>query len=137
MTTSPETKRTIHVEVVTNLPLEDGGFLPIRQGIGAIPTQTEGLVVFPRLTGPFEMDHDAWDVTHVGTGRRLPVTFADEEHATSYANAAGAMADWSEAKPKLPLDVRLRLVRMAPEHGGTPDQRIVEQLALRDAKEGV
>lgn len=135
MTATPETRRTVHVEVVTNLPLEDGGVLPVRQGIGALPTQTEGLVVFPRLTGPFEMDDGVWDVTHVGTGRRLPVTFPDEEHATSYANAAGALVDWSEAKPKLPLDVRLRLVRMSPEHGGTPDPRVAEQLARRDVKE--
>lgn len=128
-------KPTVHVDVIVNLPLEDGGVFPVRQGIGAIPTQTDGLVVFPRVTGPCEMDDDVWDVTHVGTGRRLPVTFDDEAHATSYANAAGELADWSEKRPRLPLDVRLKLVRLAKEHGGTPDPRIVEQMARRDARE--
>lgn len=129
-TTTP----TVHVDVIVNMPLEDGGVLPIRQGIGAIPTQTEGLVVFPRLAGLFEIDDDAWCVTHVGTGRRIPVVFEDQEHATAFANAAGALADWSEERPHLALTVRLKLIRLAKEHGGTPDERIAEQLARHEAK---
>lgn len=125
---------TIHVDVVINVPLDDGGFLPIRTGIGAIPTQTEGLVVFPRLTGPFEFDEDAWCVTHVGTGRRIPVTFDDQEHATVFANEAGRLAAWGEDRPVLPPDVLVRLIEVAQEHGGRPDQHILDALARRAAK---
>lgn len=135
MTTTPETAPTTHVDVIINLPLDNGGVLPIRQGIGAIPTETEGLVVFPRLLGPFEIDDDAWCVTHVGTGRRIPAMFEDQEHATLFANAAAALADWSERRPRLALDVRLKVVRLAKELGGRLDQRIVEQLERHDAKE--
>ena len=134
MTTTPDTERTVHVDVVVNLPLEDGGVLPLRQGIGAIRTNTEGLVVFPRLTGPFELDDSAWDVTHVGTGRRIPVTFADEEHATAFANEAGRLAVWWQKQPELDLETRLRLIELAQEHGGHPDQRILDALARRAAK---
>lgn len=130
-TTKPE---TIHVDVVVNLPLEDGGVFPLRQGIGAIRTNTEGLVVFPRLIGPFEIDDDAWDVTHVGTGRRIPVTFDDQEHATAFANAAGSLAVWWQKQPELSLETRLKLIELAQEHGGRPDQKILDALARRAAK---
>ncbi|MFJ8727706.1 hypothetical protein [Streptomyces sp. NPDC093269] len=131
MTTTPE---TIHVDVILNLPLEDGGFLPMRQGIGAIPTQTEGLVVFPSLIGPFEIDDDVWNVTHVGTGRRIPVSFEDQEHATAFANAAGPLAAWREDRPALTVDTRLKLIELAQEHGGRPDQRVLDAIARRAAK---
>jgi len=135
MTVTPETAATVHVDVVINLPLDDGGVLPVRTGIGGIRTQTEGLVVFPRLLGPFEIDDDRWCVTHVGTGRRIPAMFPDQEHATRFANTVGSLADWSEKWPKLALDVRLKVVRMAKEHGGVLDPRIAEQLDRHDAKE--
>lgn len=135
MTTTPDTAPTIHVDVTLNLPLDDGGVLPVRQGIGAIRTQTEGLAVFPVLTGPFEFDDDHWSVTHVGTGLRLPVTFDDQEHATAFANAAGPLAAWWQKKPELSAETRLELIRLAQEHDGTPDQRILDALARRAAKE--
>jgi hypothetical protein len=134
MTTTPEAAPNVHVDVVLNLPIEDGGVLPIRQGIGAIRTQTEGLVVFPRLTGPFEIDDDAWHVTHIGTGRRVPVTFEDQEHATAFANAAGPLAAWWQKQPALSLEARLKLIGLAQEHGGTPDQHVLDALARRAAK---
>ncbi|MFF7795593.1 hypothetical protein [Streptomyces sp. NPDC007991] len=134
MTLTPETAPTVHVDVVLNMPLEDGGVLPIRQGIGAIRTQTEGLVVFPRLLGPFEIDDEAWYVTHIGTGRRMPVTFDDEQHATAFANAAGPLAAWWQQRPELSKETRLRLVELAQAHGGRPDQHILDALARRAAK---
>ena len=136
MTTTPDTARTVHVDVILNMPLEDGGFLPVRQGIGAIRTQTEGLVVFPRLAGPFEIDEGRWCVTHVGTGHRIPVMFEDEEHATGFANAAGPLAAWWEKRPQLSVETRLKLIALAQEHGGMPDQHILDALARRAAKEG-
>jgi hypothetical protein len=135
MTAAPDTETTIHVDVILNLPLDDGGFLPLRTGIGAIPTRTEGLVVFPALTGPFEIDDSRWCVTHVGTGRRIPVTFEDEEHATTFANAAGPLAPWWEKKPEMALETRLKLIEVAQEHGGRPDQHVLDALARRAAKE--
>lgn len=135
MTATPDTAPTVHVDVVLNLPLDDGGILPLRQGIGAIRTKTEGLVVFPRLTGPFEIDDDLWCVTHVGTGRRIPVMFDDQEHATGFANAAGPLAAWWQERPELSRETRLKVIELAQEHGGTPDQHILDALARRAAKE--
>jgi hypothetical protein len=134
MTTTPATEPTVHVDVVLNMPLDDGGFFPVAQGIGGVRTQTEGLVVFPRLTGLFEIDESQWHVTHVGTGRRIPVTFDDKAHATAFANAAGELAVWSQKRPELPPDVLVRLIVLAQEHGGTPDQHIQGALARRAAK---
>lgn len=136
MTLTPDTTPTVHIDVILKLPLDDGGTLPIRQGIGAIRTETEGLVVFPALTGPFEIDDDVWHVTHIGTGLRIPVAFEDQEHATAFANAAGPLACWWQKRPELSLDARLKLVALAQEHGGTPDQHILDALARRKAKEG-
>ncbi|MCX4911869.1 hypothetical protein [Streptomyces sp. NBC_00878] len=133
MTATHDTTPTVHVDVPMNLPLEDGGTLRVRQGIGAIRTQTEGLVVFPVLIGPYEVDDSRWSVTHVGTGLRIPVAFDDEEHATAFANAAGPLACWWQKKPKLPLETRLKLVRLAQEHGGTPDQKALDALARHDS----
>jgi hypothetical protein len=134
MTSTRDTARTIHVDVVLNMPLDGGGVLPVRTGIGAIRTQTEGLVVFPRLTGPFEIDEDAWDVTHVGSGRRIPVQFDDQEHATAFANAAGPLAVWWQKRPALSSETSQRLVELAQEHGGRPDQHVLDALARRAAK---
>jgi hypothetical protein len=134
MTTTPDTAPTIHVDVVLNMPLEDGGVLPVRTGIGAIRTQTEGLVVFPRLTGPFEIDDNAWSVTHVGTGRRIPVTFDSQEQATEFANEAGRLAVWWQKRPELTPETSQRLIELAQEHGGRPDQHILDALARRAAK---
>ena len=125
---------TVHVDVVLNLPREGGGFLRARQGIGAIPTNTEGLAVFPRLTGPFEMDEGAWDVTHVPSGRRIPFTFDDQEHATAFANAAGPLAVWWQKRPELSPETRQRLVELAQEHDGRPDQHVIDALARRAAR---
>lgn len=135
MTLTPDTAPTVHVDVPISLPLEDGGTFLVRQGIGAIRTATEGLVVFPRLTDLFEMDDDAWHVTHVGTGRRIPVTFDDQEHATAFANAVGPLAAWWQKRPELSREARLKVVELAQEHGGTPDQHILDALARRAAKE--
>ncbi|MFF1444176.1 hypothetical protein [Streptomyces sp. NPDC058295] len=135
MTATPETTRTIHVDVTLNMPLDDGGVLPIRTGIGAIRTQTEGLVVFPRLIGPFEIDDQHWSVTHVGTGRRIPVEFEDEEHATAFANDAGSLAAWWEERPHLPAKTLLQVIELAQEHGGTPDQHVLGAMARKKAAE--
>lgn len=134
MTLTPDTAPTVHVDVVLNFPLEEGGVLPVRTGIGAIRTNTEGLVVFPCLTGPLEFDDAAWHVTHVGTGRRIPVTFEDQEHATAFANAAGSLAVWWQKRPALPTETSLKLIELAREHGGTPDQHVLDAIARRAAK---
>lgn len=134
MTATPETQRTVHVDIPLNLPLDDGGTLRVRQAIGAIPTQTEGLVVFPAVMGMFEIDDSRWHVTHVGTGLRLPAAFDDEETATGFANAVGPLAAWAEERPELSMETRLKVVELAQEHGGTLDQRILDGLARRAAK---
>lgn len=135
MTATPDTAPTVNIDVPISLPLEDGGTLRVRQGISAIRTETEGLVVFPALLGLFDIDDQVWHVTHIGTGLRIPVTFPGQEHATAFANAAGPLACWWQKRPDLPMDVHLKLVALAQEHGGTPDQKVVDALARRQAKE--
>jgi hypothetical protein len=135
MTTTPDTAPTVHVDVPLYLPLDGGGTFRVSQGIGGIRTDTEGLVVFPALTGLFEMDESRWYVTHVGTGRRIPVTFNDQEHATTFANAAGPLAAWWEKQPQLSAETTQKLIQLAQEHDGRPDQHVLDAIARRAAKE--
>jgi hypothetical protein len=135
MTAAPDTAPTVHVDVPLYLPLEGGGTFRVSQGIGGIRTQTEGLVVFPALTGLFEMDESRWYVTHVGTGMRIPVTFDDQEHATAFANAAGPLALWWEKRPELSVETRQKLIDLAQEHDGRLDQHVLDAIARRAAKD--
>ncbi len=121
------TSETVHVETVIHMPLDDGGYLPIRQGISARPTQTPGLVVFPALTGILAIDDDVWHVTHVRSGRRLPVAFTSRQAATDYANELGELGDWdidwNATKPAIdPVTV----LRIAREHGAVIDEKYRE-----------
>lgn len=134
MTLTPATAPTVHVDIILNLPTEDGGTFRVRQGIGGIRTQTEGLVVFPAVYGPFDIDESEWHVFHVGTGQRIPVAFDDEQQATAFANAAGPLAVWSQKRPKLAKKTRVELLQLAQEHGCRPDQRIHGFLARNAAK---
>jgi hypothetical protein len=127
------TAETVHVDVIINMPLDDGGFLPVRQGIGAIRTGTEGLVVFPAVTGPFEVEESRWDITHVGTGRRIPIAFPDQESATACADEAGALTDWSADHPSVPA---LAVVRLGQKHGGVPDPHVAHAMARLEARAG-
>jgi hypothetical protein len=136
MTTTPETTTTVHVDVPINLPLEGGGVQTVCHGIKGIRTQTEGLVVFPVLIGPYDIDESRWSVTHVGTGLRIPVAFGSKEQATGFANAAGPLALWWQKFPELSSDTQVALIELAQEHGGTPDQRVLDVLARRAAKDG-
>jgi hypothetical protein len=114
---------TVHVDATIHLPLDGGGTLPLRQGMAALPTSTPGLVVFPALVGILAVDDSTWHVTHVATGRRIPVSFADKDTAEGYANALGGLGDWTQGKPAVPpLDV----LRLAREHGGTLDARYAQ-----------
>ncbi|MFI8792634.1 hypothetical protein [Streptomyces sp. NPDC055105] len=135
MSTTSEKPRTISIKVPLDLPTEDGELSRVRQTIIAILTQTDGLVVFPALGYLFDFIDDAWHVTHVGTGLRLPLTFPGEAQATAFANAAGELADWSVNHPSLPLDVRRQVVLLGKEHGGIPNQKVREQLARLEAEE--
>lgn len=135
MTLTPDTAPTVHVNVPLYLPLEGGGTFRVSQGIGGIRTQTEGLVVFPALTGLFEMDESRWYVTHVGTGLRIPVTFDGQEHATTFANAAGPLAPWWEKRPELSAETRRTLIELAQELDGRLDQHVLDGIARRAAKE--
>jgi len=132
MTTASE---TVHVDAPINLPLEGGGIQTVSHGIKGIRTQTEGLVVFPVLIGPYDIDKSRWSVTHVGTGLRIPAVFGSKEQATGFANAAGPLALWRQNFPELSIDTRLKLVELAQEHGGTPDQHVLDALARLAAKE--
>lgn len=132
-TTQPE---TVHVDVPINLPLEGGGTQTVSHGIKAIRTQTEGLVVFPVLIGPYDVDKSRWSVTHVGTGMRIPVAFDSKEQAAGFANAAGPLALWRQKFPRLSSATRVSLIELAQEHGGTPDQRVLDALARHAAKDG-
>jgi hypothetical protein len=131
-TTQPE---TVHVDVPINLPLEGGGVQTVCHGIKGIRTQTEGLVVFPVLIGPYDIDESRWSVTHVGTGLRIPAAFDSKEQATRFANAAGPLALWWQKFPEMSVETRLKLIELAKEHGGTPDQHVLDALARRAAKD--
>lgn len=130
------TSETVHVDVPINIPLEGGGTETVCHGIKGIPTQTEGLVVFPVLIGPYDVDKARWSVTHVGTGLRIPAAFDTKEQATGFANAAGPLAVWWQKFPELSVDTQVALVELAQEHGGQPDQRILDALARRGTKDG-
>jgi len=134
MTITDTTPSTVHVDVPLNLPTDDGKILRTRQGIGAIRTQTEGLVVFPMLVDLMETDESVWHVTHAPTGRRLPVGFPDEEHATAFANAAGPLARWDHEQPVVTHAARLHLVALANEHDGFVDPRFLGALDRRSAE---
>lgn len=124
------TTETVHVDIVTHMPLDGGGYLPIQQTISAHPTSTPGLVVFPEVTffaGLPAVIDGAWHVTHALSGMRIPVTFPSQETATAYANDLGALADWSaewkHAKSAIsPADV----LRIAREHDAVIDARYAE-----------
>lgn len=134
MTLTPDIAPTVHVDVPLNLPTEDGGTFRVLQPIGAHRTQTEGLVVFPALVDLYEFDESRWNVTHVGTGLRIPVDFDSEEKATAYANACGPLADWAQDRPELPVETRVKLLQLALEHGCQPDKRVDTALARHAAK---
>lgn len=136
MTTTPDIAPTVYVDVPINLPLEGGGIQTLCHGIKGIRTQTEGLVAFPVLIGPYDIDKSRWSVTHVGTGLRIPAAFDSKEQATGFANAAGPLALWWQKFPELSVDTQMALMELAQEHGGTPDQRVLDALALRVAKDG-
>lgn len=136
MTATPETETTILVDVPINLPLEGGGMLTTSHGIKGIRTQTEGLVVFPVLIGPYDVDKSRWSVTHVGTGLRVPAAFNTKEQATEFANAAGPLTAWWQKFPEMSVDTQVALIELAQEHGGQPDQRILDALARRGTKDG-
>lgn len=111
---------TIHVDVITHIPLDSGGTLPLRQGIAAHPTDTPGLVTFPSLAGILASDDSVWHVTHTPTGRRIPVSFTSQDDATAYANSVGTLGDWTQIRPTVdPLAV----LRAAIAHNGTLDDR--------------
>ncbi|MDI3408331.1 hypothetical protein [Streptomyces cavernicola] len=132
-TTAAELSPTIHVDVPLNLPTSDGTLVRTRQAIGAIRTQTEGLVIFPKVVGLMEIDESVWVVTHTLTGLRLPFEFPDEEHATAFANAAAPMACWDQEQPVVTREAKLQLVALAEEHAGFAEPRFLADLDRRSA----
>lgn len=136
MIATPETVTTVPVDVPINVPLEGGGVITVSHGIKGIQTQTDGLVVFPVLIGPYDIDTSRWSVTHVGTGMRIPAAFDSKEKATEFANAAGPLALWDQKFPELSVETRLALASLALEHDGQLDQRIADSFARHNAKGG-
>lgn len=120
---------TLRLDARLNLPLEDGTTGTLLKPITAARTATDGLVVYPAITGPQETDESRWYVTHAPTGKYIPVVFPDEVSAGRFAGAVGSLADWSAVKPS---DFSAsELVRIGREHGGIPSQRVVDALARR------
>lgn len=123
---------SVHAEAVLNVPTDDGPPLPIRMGIAAEPTPTDGLVVFPKLLDLFDYDDSIWHVTHTATGHYLPIDFPTEEQAVGFADAIGHLADWTDREPALDVP---ELVRIGRLHDGTPAPHVIEALTRRAMKE--
>ncbi|TXS50126.1 hypothetical protein [Streptomyces sp. t39] len=120
---------TVHVETVLNVPLDDGRLMPTRMGIAAELTPTPGLVVFPKLIDLFDYDDTIWHVTHVATGRMLPIDFPTDAHASAYAAAVGDLADWTSPTPTIDVPA---LIARADVHDGTVHQRVLDALTRKE-----
>ncbi|MGW7636026.1 hypothetical protein [Streptomyces decoyicus] len=126
---------TLRLDARLNLPLDDGTTETLLKPITATLTATDGLVVYPAIMGPQETDENRWYVTHAPTGQYIPVAFPDEASAARFAGAIGHLTDWSATKPVgFPVPVP-ELVRIGREHGGVPEQWVVDALARRAAAE--
>lgn len=118
------TKDRIRVDALIHLPLDDGGYLPMSVPINATPTDAPGLVAFPVVLGPLNIDLDHWQITHAATGRTVGLVHKNEDDALAFAAALAPLTDWTQITPDRSLGHTVQ--QLALVHGGMTWEQYLE-----------
>lgn len=118
------TKDRIRVDALIHLPLDDGGYLPMSVPINATPTAAPGLVAFPIVLGPLNIDPGHWQITHAATGRTVGLIHENKDDALAFAAALAPLTDWTKTNPDRNLSHTVRQQALA--HGGMTWEQYLE-----------